>query len=193
MRATIAWGWSAKAFEASRRERFPRPLRHVLVRTGIVCFWTALAIECRALEVWREQSAQRALLRPRRARAGRHAWLGRIGKLIAWRSGGPGQTVPAWSLPDSPKMRGLGLGRMWAVLCPYCDEFHTHSPGEGRRTPHCCGERDKQHYVLEFAGPLPVEHRTRFYRSSKSGLPRLLHRWPEATAERSEVAGLLAA
>jgi hypothetical protein len=90
-------------------------------------------------------------------------------------------------------MRGLGLGHMWAVLCPYCDEFHTHSPGEGRRTPHCCSERDRQHYVLEFAGALPAEHRTRFYRSSKSGLPRLLHRWPEANPQRSEVAGLLAA
>jgi hypothetical protein len=192
MQGTIAWGWSAKAFEASRREHFPRPLRHILVRTGVVCFWTALALEFRALEVWREQRAQRALLRPRRAGAPR-GWRDWIGKLLAWRSHGHCLTVLAWSLPDSPKMRGLGLGRMWAVLCPYCDEFHTHSPGEGRRTPHCCGERDKQHYVLEFAGALPVEHRTRFYRSSKSGLPRLLHRWPDASPHRSEVAGLLAA
>jgi hypothetical protein len=192
MRATIAWGWSAKAFEASRREHFPRPLRHVLVRTGVFCFWTALALERRALEVWREQRAQRALLRPRRAGTA-HGWRGRIGKLMAWGSRGHCLTVLAWSLPDSPKMRGLGLGRMWAVLCPYCDEFHTHSPGEGRRTPHCCSERDKQHYVLQFAGALPVEHRTRFYRSSKSGLPRLLHHWPGANPRRSEVAGLLAA
>ena len=90
-------------------------------------------------------------------------------------------------------MRGLGLGRMWAVLCPFCDEFHTHSPEEGRRTPHCCAERDRRSYALEFAGALPVEYRTRFYRSSKSGLPRLLHRWPEAGAERSEPVELLAA
>ena len=193
MRGTIAWGWSAKAFEASRRERFPRPLRHVLVRTGVVCFWTALAMERRALEVWREQRAQRALLRPGRAAAAPRGWRERMGKLLAWRSRGHCLTVPAWSLPDSPKMRGLGLGRMWAVLCPYCDEFHTHSPGEGRRTPHCCSERDRQHYVLEFTGALPVEHRTRFYRSSKSGLPRLLHRWPDSSPERSEIAGLLAA
>jgi hypothetical protein len=166
----------------------------VLVRTGVVCFWAALAFERRALEVWREQRAQRALLKPRRAGVRRQpAWLERINKLIAWQSGRYDPAVPAWSLPDSPKMRGLGLGRMWAVLCPYCEEFHTHSPGEGRRTPHCCGERDKQHYVLEFSGPLPVEHRTRFYRSSKSGLPRLLHRWPEAGTERPQIAGLLAA
>ena len=197
MRATIAWDWSAKAFEASRREHLSRPLRHVLVRTGVVCFWTALALERRALEVWHEQRAQRALLRPLQPRRthgrGRPAWRERMGKLLTWQSDGQCRTVSAWSLPDSPKMRGLGLGRMWAVLCPFCAEFHTHSPGEGRRTPHCCGERDKRHYVLEFAGPLPVEHRTRFYRSSKSGLPRLLHRWPETNGERSEVAGLLAA
>jgi hypothetical protein len=145
------------------------------------------------VQVWREQRAQRALLQPGGADRLRR-WLGgRVAALLDWRNRSHCLSVQAWSLPDSPKMRGLGLGRMWAVLCPYCDEFHTHSPGEGRRTPHCCSERDKQHYILEFAGPLPVEHRTRFYRSSKSGLPRLLHRWPEPGPERSEIAGLLAA
>jgi hypothetical protein len=196
MRGTIAWGWSAKAFEASRRERFPRPFRHVLVRTGVVCFWTALALECRALEVWREQRAQRALLRAPRRTEPLRGWVERLGTLLPWRGLGQCVSVPAWSLPDSPKMRGLGLGHMWAVLCPYCDEFHSHSPGEGRRTPHCRGhrgERDRPYYILQFAGPLPVEHRTRFYRSSKSGLPRLLHHWAEAYPRRSEVAGLLAA
>jgi hypothetical protein len=144
------------------------------------------------LEVWREQRAQRALLKTRRTQPAR-SLLRRIGDvLIPWRRYDC-LVVPAWSLPDSPKMRGLGLGRMWTVLCPYCDEFHSHSPGEGRRTPHCCSERDRQHYVLEFAGALPVEHRNRFYRSSKSGLPRLLHRWPENSAPHSQVAGLLAA
>jgi hypothetical protein len=192
MRATIAWGWSAKAFEASRRESFPRPFREALVRTGVACFWAALILEWRAYDVWREQRAQRALLQPRRAGAAQ-GWIDRIGKLLAWSSRGHCLTVPAWSLPDSPKMRGLGLGRMWAVLCPYCDEFHSHSPGEGRRTPHCCSERDRQYYILEFAGALPAEHRTRFYRSSRSDLPRLLHRWPEGQPQRSEAVGLLAA
>jgi hypothetical protein len=121
------------------------------------------------------------------------AWGDQLKELLDWRGRGRCLPVSAWSLPDSPKMRGLGLGHMWAVLCPYCDEFHTHSPGEGRRTPHCCSERDRQHYVLEFDGALPVEHRTRFYRSSKSGLPRLLHRWPDAGSHRSEAIGLLAA
>jgi hypothetical protein len=192
MQGTVAWIWSAKAFEASRREHSPRLLRYVLVRTGVVCFWTALALECRAIEVWREQRAQRALLRLCRTSALRR-WVERTCQLLSWRGCNHCLTVPAWSLPDSPKMRGLGLGHMWAVLCPYCDEFHTHSPGEGRRTPHCCGERDRQHYALKFAGALPVEHRTRFYRSSKSGLPRLLHRWPEASPRRSKAVGLLAA
>jgi hypothetical protein len=193
MRATIAWDWSTKAFEVSRHEHLPQALRRALIRAGDACFWTALALECRALEVWREQRAQRALVRKVSPKAATPRWLERARSLLSWRSHARCATVPAWSLPDSPKMRGLGLGHMWTVLCPYCDEFHTHSPGEGRRTPHCCSERDRQHYVLEFAGAMPVEHRTRFYRSSKSGLPRLLHRWPEPEPERVQVAGLLAA
>jgi hypothetical protein len=193
MSGKTAWAWSAKAFEASCNEAFARPLRHLFVRTGVVCFWVALALERRAFDVWREQ-------RSHRARAiHRHRWeslrrrLDRVGERLGWRGKGHCLPVLAWSLPDSPKMRGLGLGHMWAVLCPYCEEFHTHSPGEGRRTPHCCGERDRQHYELEFAGALPVAYRTRFYRSSKSGLPRLLHRWPETSLHRSEAIGLLAA
>ncbi len=198
MRGKTAWACSAIAFEASRNPLFPRLLRQVCVRAGAVCFWTALALERRAVEVWREQ----------RAHAGSHrrgahvlqsglqnwlqSWAEAAKARLGWRAG-LSIAVPAWSLPDSPKMRGLGLGSTWTVLCPYCDEFHTHSPGEGRRTPHCCGERDRHHYTLHYSGPLPVEHRTRFYRSSKSGLPRLLHRWPETGLHRSEAIGLLAA
>jgi hypothetical protein len=163
------------------------------VRAGVICFWTALALEHRAFDVWREQRAQRAFASHRHRAEALRRWAGRIKERLGWRGRGQCRPVPAWSLPDSPKMRGLGLGHMWAVLCPYCEEFHTHSPGEGRRTPHCCGERDRQHYVLEFAGALPVEHRTRFYRSSKSGLPRLLHHWPDTSLHRSEAIGLLAA
>jgi hypothetical protein len=151
----------------------------------VVCFWTALALDRRAFEVWREQGAEKARARHRRVEEVSRPRLGR--------SGEPQVAVPAWSLPDSSRMRGLGLGRMWAVLCPFCNEFHTHSPGEGGRTPHCCGERDRRSYVLQFAGALPVEHRTRFYRSSKSGLPRLLHHWPDTHVRPSEAAALLAA
>src|SRR5262245_3498775 len=195
MRGKTAWSYSAKAFEASRNAKLPYVLRLFFIRAGVACFWTALALEGRAFEVWREQRAQWVLIRRHRravAWAACKEWMVRVRELLNWR-GGQCQTVLAWSLPDSPKMRGLGLGRMWTVICPYCHEFHTHSPGEGRRTPHCCGERDRQHYVLEFGGLLPVEYRTRFYRSSKSGLPRLLHRWPEPSCDRPEPAGLLAA
>ena len=193
MRGTIAWSCSAKAFEASRKERLPQPLRHICIRIGVVCFWTALVLERRALDVWREQRAQRALMREQRPAPTWTQWRARIREVLDWRSRAQCLPVLAWSLPDSPKMRGLGLGSMWTVLCPYCDEFHTHSPGDGRRTPHCCTERDRQHYVLEFAGALPVEYRTRFYRSSKSGLPRLLHRWPDPEVAQDEPARLLAA
>ncbi|MBO0766929.1 MAG: hypothetical protein J2P50_20380, partial [Hyphomicrobiaceae bacterium] len=159
-----------------------------------VCFWAALALERRAFEVWREQQAQRALATGRHGAEVLRRHVEHAKELLG-RLGGEGLCVPvaAWSLPDSPKMRGLGLGHMWTVLCPYCDEFHTHSPGEGPRTPHCRGERDRQHYQLEFAGALPMEFRSRFYRSSKSCLPRLLHRWPETSLDRSEAIGLLAA
>jgi hypothetical protein len=192
MRGKTAWACSAQAFEASQNPQFPRLLRHACVRAGVVCFWTALALERRALAVWREQRAERARIGRRPAAQALSRCAAWLWQRLQW-GGEQRVAVAAWSLPDSPKMRGLGLGRMWAVLCPFCNEFHTHSPGEGGRTPHCCGERDRRRYVLEFAGALPVEHRTRFYRSSKSGLPRLLHHWPETGVHRSEAIGLLAA
>ncbi len=83
--------------------------------------------------------------------------------------------VPAWSLPDIRKMRGLGLGYMWAVLCPYCREFHLHSPGEGRRYAHCCAHKDGSHYLVEFAGALPLEHHDRFCAWVRADLPRMVH------------------
>lgn len=79
---------------------------------------------------------------------------------------------------------------MWAVLCPFCRDFHTHSPGAGVRTPHCCSERDGQRYALEFAGQLPVEHRLRFYLSARAGWPRLLHQWPQPSHGMMEPPGV---
>ncbi|MBX9591344.1 MAG: hypothetical protein K2X43_18810 [Hyphomonadaceae bacterium] len=113
----------------------------------------------------------------------------------ALQTGANGQShhVAAWSLPESRKMRSLGLGRMWAVLCPYCHRFHMHSPGEGRRTPHCCADRDNNHYVLAFAGTLPMQHHRRFYRSSRADLPRLLEQWPQAACPGASPAKLMAA
>jgi hypothetical protein len=194
MRGTTAWACSARAFDAAQNPLAPRLVRQAYVGAGVVCFWTALALERRAFDVWREQNAERPLAsRPPRAAKQLKRWAERIKARLGW-EGDQCICVPAWSLPDIAKMRRLGLGRMWAVLCPFCGEFHTHSPGEGPRTPHCCGEPDSRRYTLEFAGPLPVEHRMRFYRSSKSGLPRLLHHWPEATgADPSKVLGLLPA
>ena len=192
MRGKTAWACSARAFEASQNPLLPRLLRHVCVRAGVICFWTALALERRAFDVWREQRAERARVGRRHAAQALKRCAERMRQRLGW-GGEQRVAVPAWSLPDSPKMRGLGLGRMWAVLCPFCNEFHTHSPGEGGRIPHCCGDRDGRRYELEFAGSLPVEHRTRFYRSSKSGLPRLLHHWPETGVHRSDAIGLLAA
>lgn len=163
-------------------------------------FWVALAFEGRAFEVWREMRAQKVESRRQRIAAladyARDVWcrcIERVRDIALRRAKGQCALVPAWSLPDSRKIRGLGLGRMWAVLCPFCHEFHTHSPGEGRRTPHCCSSKDRNLYVLEFAGPLPAEHRARFHRSSRAGLPRLLHQWAESACENSEAVELLAA
>jgi hypothetical protein len=68
-----------------------------------------------------------------------------------------------------------------------------HSPGEGRRTPHCCADKDDNHYVLGFAGALPLQHHRRFYRTSRGDLPRLLDQWPEATCNGAEPVELMAA
>jgi hypothetical protein len=192
MRGKTAWACSARAFEASQNPLIPRLVRHACVRAGVVCFWTALALERRAIAVWREQRAERVRVNHRNAAHALKRCAERMRQQLGWSPEQP-IAVPAWSLPDRPKMRGLGLGHMWAVLCPFCGEFHTHSPGEGGRIPHCCGERDGRRYVLQFAGPLPVGHHARFYRSSKSVLPRLLHRRPETGEHRPEVIGLPAA
>ena len=88
--------------------------------------------------------------------------------------------VSAWSLPNNDRMRGLGLGCVWAVLCPFCEEFHAHSPGEVFRAPHCGTEQDDNQYLLEFRGTLPQQHQERFCRSVKNGLPRLLQTWAQA-------------
>jgi hypothetical protein len=193
MRGKSAWACSARAFEASQNPRVPRLLRHACVRAGVVCFWTALALDRRALEVWREQRAQRARASRRwHAGAALTRWSERARERLGWR-GEQCIVVPAWSLPDNPRMRGLGLGHMWAVLCPFCDRFHTHSPGEGGRTPHCGNESEQRCYALVFAGPLPVRHRMPFYRSCKSGLPRLLNDWSETGVHRSRAIGLAGA
>jgi len=193
MNGKTAWSFSAKAFDASRNERCARLLRPLFFQFGVTWFWVALALEGRAVEVWRELRLQNASAKRLRLTG---VWADCAqGLRQTLESGISGQSpeVSAWSLPESRKMRGLGLGRMWAVLCPYCHRFHMHSPGEGRRTPHCCAERDDNHYVLGFAGALPLQHHRRFYRTSRADLPRLLDQWPETTGNRAQPAELLAA
>lgn len=170
------------AFDASRDERCFSLLRPILFRFGVAWFWVALVLERRAVEVWRELRAQNASARRTRLTTVWSDCVDGLAETLLKGDQGRSLQVQAWSLPDNRKMRGLGLGHMWTVLCPYCHEFHTHSPGEGRRTPHCCSNKDRNHYILEFAGTLPFEHHGRFYHSSKAGLPRLLHQWPGANS-----------
>ena len=51
MRGKAAWACSARAFAASQNPRLPRLMAHACVRAGVVCFWTALALEGRAVEL----------------------------------------------------------------------------------------------------------------------------------------------
>lgn len=179
------------AFDASRSERCVRLLRPIFFQFGVTWFWVALALEGRAAEVWQELRKQNGAAKRLRI-AG--VWADCADSLReTLLSGADGAQVQAWSLPDSRKMRSLGLGRMWAVLCPYCRRFHMHSPGEGRRTPHCCADKDNAHYVLAFAGPLPLQHHRRFFRSSRGDLPRVLDQWPVAACDEAEPAELMAA
>lgn len=185
MTGKVAWRWSAIALDASRHERCPRLLGPVLFQFGVAWFWMALAAEGRAAEAWRELRAQSGLASP-------------LGFATVWAHSANGlretvltatPPIPAWSIPDNRRMRGLGLGYMWSVLCPYCSEFHLHSPGEGRRHAHCSAHRDSSHYVLEFAGALPHEHHDRFCTWVKTDLPRLVQQ-PAAEADDIHAMGM---
>src|SRR5262245_56771258 len=115
MNAKTAWSLSAKAFEASRHERLPRLVRAAACRLGVALFWTALALEGRALEVWRDLRAHKAAV-PRQHIAAvcercLELWSGLVDRLndALWRrANAECPLVPAWSLPDSRKIRGLG-------------------------------------------------------------------------------------
>ena len=179
MRGKTAWGFCNLAFEASRDECFPRLLRRVFFRFGVAWFWVALAREGRAREVWRDLRVQNAVPRSGGLGAVWGRCVGSLKQLFASRASAHFPVVQAWSLSNEPRMRGLGLGRVWAVLCPFCDQFHTHLPGEGGRTPPCCADTAHRQYILLHAGVLPFEHRTRFCRSVRGDLPRLLQQWPE--------------
>ena len=191
MNGRTAWSFSAKALNASQSERCSRLLRPIFFQFGVTWFWVALAIEGRAVEVWRE-------LQGRTGSSGRLKVSGvwsncahGLREAVAKGNGPHEMRVPAWSLPD--RMRSLGLGRMWAVLCPYCNRFHMHSPGDGRRKPHCCGEHDERHYMVQFSGPLPLHHHRQFFRSSRADLPKFLHESPEDICDDGQGQDLIAA
>jgi hypothetical protein len=168
------------AFDASRHERCPQSIGPIFFQFGVAWFWVALAVEGRASEAWRELRAQDAPAgRLKLAAVWAHCTQ-ELREALLKGSKWSLPLVPAWSLPDSRRIRGLGLGSMWAVVCPYCSEFHTHSPGPGRRTAHCCAHKDGRHYVIEFAGALPLDHQDRFCTWVKTDLPRLVHTWAEA-------------
>ena len=183
MKGKVAWVISAKAFEASQDERFAETLRRLLCRLGSFFFWTALALEGRALEVWREQRAERPAATTWSLAVAWSRWRDQLKRSDPNPVPEQLELATAWSLPDSRRLRGLGLGNVWAVHCPFCLDYHTHSPGEDRCVPHCCSSRDGCSYQLQFAGPLPVEHRVHFYLSTKAGWPRLLHQWPHDRRE----------
>ena len=48
------------AFDASRNEHCARLLRPIFFQFGVTWFWVALALEGRAVEVWRELRVQHA-------------------------------------------------------------------------------------------------------------------------------------
>src|SRR4029079_19425110 len=113
MLSRIAWEVCTRAFEASRDEVLTRPVRRSLQQFGVIWFWLALTLEGRVREVSREH-----------------------------RTDASGSEIPvlaAWSLPNNPKMRGLGLGRAWVVACPFCRSYHVHAPEDGKRPAHCHG------------------------------------------------------
>ena len=192
MKARPVWAFSAIAFDISRRDRVPCLIQRAFVRLGTASFWTALTLEGRALEVWRELRFLRSG-EDEPCPAVPAGVVERVRSLLGARASGMCPVVPAWSLPESHKIRSLGLGSMWAVLCPFCEEFHTHSPGEARRIPHCCPDQDAGQYLLEHAGPLPLEHRAGFCQSSRTWLPRLLNQWEETSFEEADAQELIAA
>jgi hypothetical protein len=172
MTAKPLWVISAVAFDMSRRAGVPTLFQGSLLRLGVASFWTALALEGRAKDVWRDLRTQGPDGAPRAP------VLEQLKEILGLRADGC-MRVPAWSLPENQKARGLGLGRMWAVLCPFCDDFHVHSPGEELCVPHCADDWDSAEYQLAFDGELPIEHRERFYRSCSRSLPRLVLHAPD--------------
>jgi hypothetical protein len=142
-------------------------MRRAFLRFGVVWYWAALTLEGRALAIWRDLRAEGRKHRREFATAGSEEFA---------------DSVAAWSLPDNTRMKGLGLGRVWAVSCPFCAEFHTHAPGEGRRRAHCSTGSAPRGYVLQHAGEMPRALRERFRDGVRRDLPRFLLEGPDSGA-----------
>jgi hypothetical protein len=160
MLSRMAWGLCTRAFEASRDTAIADPVRRSLQQFGVIWFWTALAANGRALEVWRGYRRE-AGLGP--ARLSRRGFAGEM------------TVLAAWSLPNHPKMRGLGLGRAWIVACPFCRHYHLHAPEEGSRPAHCHATAGAPAmYALRYDGELPRPLWESFRHSMREDTPRLL-------------------
>jgi hypothetical protein len=200
MLSRIAWGFCNLAFDASREECFPDLMRGVFRRLGVAWYWAALALEGRAFEVWRDlrarpaagpggpigvraaRTAARKIGAACRSVAGvRHSAPLRVRALLAGPGAGEAQcpSVSAWSLPQVARISNLGLGRVWVVLCPYCNEFHMHAPGEGRRSAPCGVAGAAESYELAYDGELPCGLRNRFHRAVRQDLPKVLFEWQQ--------------
>jgi hypothetical protein len=201
MLSRIAWGFCNLAFDASRDECFPDLMRGFFRRLGVAWYWAALALDGRAFDVWRDLRARPAagLAGPIGMRAARTAarTIGaacrsvadarrsaplRVRALLSGPSRGEAAecpSVPAWSLPQVTRIANLGLGRVWVVLCPYCNEFHMHAPGEGRRAAPCALAGAVEAYELVYSGELPCGLRNRFHRAVRQDLPKLLFEWQQ--------------
>jgi hypothetical protein len=163
MLSRMAWDLCTRAFEMSREGQRARSVRHSLQQFGIVWFWAALALDGRALEVWRDYRATPVGGRLRLASFAREL---------------PGEipVLPAWSLPNNPRMRGLGLGRIWVVTCPFCRCYHQHAPEEGSRPAHCndVTAAKAARYILRYDGELPRGLWDRFSLSVVDDTPKVL-------------------
>jgi len=176
----IAWGCSHVAFAAAQDRCLPHWLRRALrgwwtlwFRLALFCDGRALAAVCEG----RPKQARLTALKARLATRARH----RLGQ-IRWplTSGAPDvlPLVQAWSLPNLPALQKLGLGPVWAVRCPFCRDFHTHLPGEGRRQAACALGTTTAAYALGYAGELPRVLHEAFRLSVGQAWPKVLQEWP---------------
>jgi hypothetical protein len=162
MLSRMAWSLCTRAFEASQDRSIGWPLRRSLQQFGVVWFWAALAADGRALQVWRDYRRE-----PANGSAPRPLLMAELAGEIP--------VLAAWSVPNHPKMRGLGLGRIWVVTCPFCRRYHMHAPEEGSRPAHCRALAGAPAlYALRYEGDLPRGLWDGFRANMTADKPKLL-------------------